>query len=427
MRSHCRTVTHTLTPFSLKTAPAGRGTLAVPAGLGLAGLGLAALGLAALGLAACGGGQGLGTSNNTTPTDGGPRPDAVTPADGGSCGVGDDEKVLGAAARIYNGTTDPEICMSAAQQRAVGALLFQSYNWDNGCTGTLIAEDVVITAAHCVRDWRGNLLSASEVRFAVGPNAAQPEHVFQVASVASHPQYQGEAPHDVGVLVLAETITEAGLDIVPIPANTTSLASGFLGEWVQNVGFGSTESNDNNHRRYWTTEEVTQVLAGEYVVYGQGESSVCYGDSGGPSLFLFGGTSLAVTGTVSWGDPSCVDYDHFCRADDNQAFLEGYTGPVDPCQGIDSAGRCDGDVALWCEGGRLQQQCCGAAGYACVQNGDGESRCNDVCQGLTFQGRCEGNDAVWCEGGQIRRRRCDPCGQICGWAGDPLGNYCIDP
>jgi hypothetical protein len=200
-----------------------------------------------------------------------------------------------------------------------------------------------------------------------------------------------------------------------------------VGETVQNVGYGATEVNPDNSLRFWTTEPITELRPAEFIVWGQGVSSVCYGDSGGPSFYLFSGHTLRVIGTVSWGDPSCVDYDHFARVDDNQAFIAPYLTGADPCFGIDATGLCDGDVALWCEGGQLRQECCGALGVACLENAQGQFRCGDNCGSLTYEGACEGNDAVWCAGGRLRRRRCEPCLQICGWAGDELGYYCIDP
>lgn len=393
------------------------------------------LGTAALGTG-CGGGQGVGPQNQN---DAGPgsdaRADSGVEADADLCGVGDDEKVVPSELRVFNGTEEPEMCLSPMQQLAVGALVFEYQNWENACTGTLIADDVVLTAAHCVRDWWGDVLSAHEVRFVVGQDAKQPELTFGVESLHPHPDYQGESSHDVAVLVLSGGVAGSGLDLLPIPASQTPLDASFVGERVQNVGFGATHDNENNHKRFWTVEEVTQVLPGELVVYGGGVSSVCWGDSGGPSFYLFeqgpdssAGARLATIGTVSWGDESCVDYDHFARIDDNAAFIQGYTGPMDPCVGVDVVGLCDGDVALWCEGGALRQRCCGAEDMACVQEGSERARCVDQCGELTWEGRCaEGEVAEWCEGGVVRRRHCIPCAQTCGWAGDALGYYCVDP
>ena len=152
--------------------------------------------------AACDHGRGLGGDPDSgTPTDAAPPGDDAAP-DASLCGAGDDVKPQSIAARIFNGTLEPEICMSPRQQLSVGALLFQEYQWSNGCTGTLIADDVVLTAAHCVRDWYGNAINPSQVRFALGENALDPVAVINVDAVASNPSYQGDAAHDVGVLLL---------------------------------------------------------------------------------------------------------------------------------------------------------------------------------------------------------------------------------
>jgi hypothetical protein len=381
------------------------------------------LGTLALLVSACSGGHGLGGD-----PDGSPPPDAGP--DASLCGVGDDEKPLAASTRIYNGTTEPEICMSPRQQLAVGALLFQEYAWGNGCTGTLVADDVVLTAAHCVQDWYGNPIHPSQVRFALGEDALDPVAVINVDAVAAHPGYQGDAIHDVGVLLLEVGVSTLSLDVLPIPPNRRDLGSAFVDERVQNVGYGDTESSDDNSRRFWTTEPVTAVRPNEYTVFGGGSpqgSSVCYGDSGGPGLYLFDGNALAVIGTVSWGDPSCMDYDHFARTDDNLTFLETQGGTLDPCAGVDEVGRCDAGVAIWCDAGTLRQRCCLAEGVGCGANALGQQRCLDACGGLTFAGQCDGTDAVWCQEGEIRRRRCAPCAQVCGPTGTAQGRYCIDP
>ena len=381
-------------------------------------------------------GDSLGTGNNTNlnananantnDPDGGPVVDADL------CGVDDDEKVVSAEPRIWNGTAEPEQCLSAGQQLAVGALNFESYGWTNGCTGTLIDSDTVLTAAHCVRRWDGSDISPGSVRFAVGRDALAPLHTFFVSSVYSHPDYNsgGDATHDMGLLNLAEPITAAGFPILPIPVNRTDLPASLIGQTVQNAGFGETEVSQDNSLLFWTVEDLTDIAPGWFEVWGGGTpngSSVCYGDSGGPSFHLWNGRNLTLLGTVSWGDPSCMENDYFARADDNLPWIEQHAGTLDPCVGIDTAGLCDGDVALWCDNGHLRQQCCGALGTTCDTDPAGNSRCGDTCGSITFEGECQGNDAVWCDNGHLQRRRCVPCAQVCAWVDNVMGYYCVDP
>jgi hypothetical protein len=380
-------------------------------------------------------GASLGTGNNSNTNTNGT--DAGVEVDADLCGVGDDEKVVAAAPKIWRGTAEPEQCLSPGQQRAVGALNFQSYGWTNGCTGTLINADTVLTAAHCVQRWNGSLIDASSVRFAVGRDALAPEHIFYVTSVYAHPDYDsnGDASHDMGLLKLSEPISAAGVTILPIPVNRADLPTSLIGQSVQNAGYGETEVSQDNSLLFWTVEELTEIHPGWFTVFGGGApngSSVCYGDSGGPSFHLFDDQNLALVGTVSWGDPSCMDYDHFARADDSLPWIEQHAGALDPCVGINAAGLCDGDgdsdgdVALWCENGQLRQRCCGALGTTCSADTNGNHRCGDTCGSVTFEGECQGDDAVWCESGELKRRRCEPCAQICAWLDDVMGYYCVD-
>ncbi len=383
-------------------------------------------------------GTNTNTNDNTNANDNTNDGGVVIDAD--LCGVGDDEKVVSAAPKIWNGTAEPEQCLSSKQKLAVGALNFQSYGWTNGCTGTVINDDTVLTAAHCVQRWDGSLITPSSVRFVVGTNALAPEYTFNVTAVYDHPDYNsgGNADHDMGLLRLAEPISAASVRILPIPVNRADLPATLVGQYVQNTGFGETEVSSDNALLFWTVEEITDIYPGWFTVYGGGApdgSSVCYGDSGGPSFFLFNDRYLAILGTVSWGDSSCMDYDHFARADDNLSWIEQYTGALDPCVGIDTVGICDnddstngtGDVALWCDNGQLRQQCCGALSTTCAPDADGNNRCGDTCDGVTFEGECQGNDAVWCDNGTLKRRRCEPCAQICARVDDIMGYYCVDP
>ncbi|MCK6570313.1 hypothetical protein L6V77_04290 [Myxococcota bacterium] len=49
----------------------------------------------------------------------------------------------------------------------------------------------------------------------------------------------------------------------------------------------------------------------------------------------------------------------------------------------------------------------------------------DDCATLGYLGRCDGDVAVWCEGGRVVRRDCRAVdGQGCGWVDESIGWYC---
>ncbi len=303
-----------------------------------------------------------------------------------SCG--DEKEPRSTLSRIVNGTEsfDPSVVLlSAGQVLAVGALMQRDWrtgNFSIACSATLVTDTVVLTAAHCALGWMGPMRPA-DLRFAVGTDILAPVYTFEIAEVHANPAYDprggDSARGDQAALVLTAPASSLVPELRPIPINRNPLPDSFLDTSVQNAGYGTTSaSGADNTLRWWTVETVTEVTDFDYTVYGGGVSSVCFGDSGGPGMWTFPDGAVRVAGTVSWGDPSCVDYDHFARTDDNLDFLLPYVGPEDPCGGLAWEGRCDpGDVAVWC------------------------------VDGVTY------------------RRDCAACSQTCGDAGPSLGFYCI--
>ena len=302
---------------------------------------------------------------------------------------GDEKEPRTTLSHIVDGVDsfDPSVVLLRdGQVLAVGAMMQRDWrtgSFNSACSATLVTDTTVLTAAHCLQGWMGPTRPA-DVRFAVGRDVADPMYVFEVVEVHVNPDYNprggaDQARSDQAVMILAESASAAVPGIEPIPVNRDPLPPAFLGTVVQNVGYGSTEpgGGGGNTLRWWTTETVTDVTDFDYTVYGGGVSSVCFGDSGGPGMWTFPDGVVRVQGTVSWGDPSCMDYDHFARTDDNLDFLLPYLVEEDPCHG------------------------------------------------LTWEGACEGNDAVWCIDGVTYRRDCAACGQVCGDAGASLGWYCI--
>lgn len=162
------------------------------------------------------------------------------------------------------------------------------------CTGTFIAERIVITAAHCITD------RVSADGFVNKPGAERiggkiPSRIFV------HPEYQwssGFDPlHDVALMEFASDLAPAVAHFSPQPAKA--------GDAVEIVGFGRLDPNDNDSAGVKRWGANTLETAGETLTFkGLAESrdldgkdtASARGDSGGP-MFLAG----ALIGTTVGG------------------------------------------------------------------------------------------------------------------------------
>ena len=181
------------------------------------------------------------------------------------------------------------------------------------CTGTLIEQQVVLTAAHCVYGEPGPF------QISVGAKTLNGGSVFDVDATWYHPRYDAAfKQNDIALLHLKTPANVARLGVLP-SAKLKRLGNKFL-----IVGWGRDQNGlitgqlnrlslnnqtiaaKRDFKGYFNPK--TMVGAGRYfadeVLYGGG----CTGDSGGPLYRGAAGTSRTVLGVTSFGARGCIDY-----------------------------------------------------------------------------------------------------------------------
>lgn len=186
----------------------------------------------------------------------------------------------------------------------VGALMYDFGNGpEAGCTGTLIAPDAVLTAAHCVDpELVGNTINGFTL--ALDTHAGAPA-ITPVKTTFKHDLFTldgvsgeglGEA-HDVGIVLLMAPITEVAPVKMPRPVDSPQILADMD---LQIVGYGKTTVDGNDVGVMFDAQTKLVSLDATEIQVGAGspQPQNCNGDSGGPGFATVGG-QRRVIGIVS--------------------------------------------------------------------------------------------------------------------------------
>lgn len=194
----------------------------------------------------------------------------------------------------------------------------------NFCSGTLIAPDLVMTAAHCVVDMAdavqidmSKYLASVQVAFGTAVVRSAKDSKIQLRNLKAikvHEEYvinsvenaETVPMHDIALLRLSSA-APAGYIPAQLPSDAKPLHAGSI---VTLAGYGLTNGTLQVEAKSLNKTTVTvnnpELTWSQFSYVTQNGKSACSGDSGGPAYLPSSPKgSLVVVGVTSWGDNEC--------------------------------------------------------------------------------------------------------------------------
>lgn len=249
--------------------------------------------------------------------------------------------------------------VTGSQYPETVALFYELYGSKSVfCTGTLIASNYVLTAAHCISYCNdGDPTNIEDYRpymkVGIGNSESSLSYTYEIDKFISHSDFVCTTrliKNDIALIKLKKHVpSNVATPILPLPPELAVTASEIDESdiTVTHVGFGKTNAyNDySSGTKYKANDTLVAVcpLSGKrssycssaaltngfvYFHYDIDEVSTCQGDSGGPSFIKRNGVNY-VLGVTSWGEEYCKGWSATTNVSDYyDAFIKPNVGDI---------------------------------------------------------------------------------------------------
>ncbi|WP_083441655.1 S1 family peptidase [Nitriliruptor alkaliphilus] len=220
----------------------------------------------------------------------------------------------------------------------VGAMVVDvpETGWWHVCSGTLIEDDVFLTAAHCTQ-----FAEAQELQVGVSFDPVfDPETSAIIRGTThTHPDFGFSGPggtsdaHDIAVIVLDEPA--AGISPASLPTagllDQLNVGNGLKDQLFTVVGYGVQEPEFGEGPPVHPYTGERRVAVSRFLallpswlqlsqVDARDDGGSCFGDSGGPTFLGAGAQETDIVVSItSWGDSMCVATGTTYRVDTESA------------------------------------------------------------------------------------------------------------
>lgn len=200
-------------------------------------------------------------------------------------------------------------------------------DFESICTGTLIAENIVLTAAHCIPRSANSqilVLSASNLE-----NENEVRGVRRAVKTVIHPGYNPEKYKNMNDIALVhfEGDPIAGTSISPLMSSSEG-ASFKRRSDILIAGFGESKTVKEGQFGVlrWAREKVADSnFSNTEFTTRQFTKGICSGDSGGPAFYNVNGRQVVagvISRGISIGPFNCIFTGYFSRVDKFEQWLQ---------------------------------------------------------------------------------------------------------